>query len=325
MATGLVLSTTPGATAATPGAVLPTPTGHNVFAQSVAGAPLHRDSQALVADVVHQVASRYKGVAAFNVRQYNVSAYQVPAGQRRVDVRFDDCQKKGYVPRSMVGPGGPLVQVPVPDDAVPSPGGDRQLTIYSPDGDQLWELWKVSRTSQGWQACWGGRLDRVSQSLGVFPGSTGASASGLSEAMGAVSAREVSTGRIRHAITLSLPEVAHRSSFSYPAQRSDGSTMRSSAPAMGTRFRLDPRLDVASLDLHPVAAAVARAAQTYGFIVGDRSGAVSVAALSGEPDRALTGVDPWADVLDGTASHAVMRDFPWERLQALPEDWGEPQ
>ena len=44
----------------------------------------------------------------------------------------------------------------------------------------------------------------------------------------------------------------------------------------GTRFRLDPSVNVDKLQLHPVAKMVARAAQTYGFIVTDQSGAVAV-------------------------------------------------
>ncbi len=103
----------------------------SVWRQDISTAPLNSNSQALVADVSKQVTTLYNGVAAFNVSNYSTNVYTVPANQKRVDVRFDDCQKKGYVPGGLTGPGGQFSQVPVPDTAVPANGSDSQLTVYS--------------------------------------------------------------------------------------------------------------------------------------------------------------------------------------------------
>jgi len=290
----------------------------------VSRAPLHPNSRAMASNLAQQVSSRYGGVAAFNVWQYNTAKYTVPASQRRVNVAFHDCQGKGYTPSSLYGPGGHFTSVPIPDNAVPATGTDGQLTIHSPSTDQLWEFWKARKSGSTWSACWGGRIDKVSQSPGFFRDGMGASASGLAVSMGAITVAEARARRIDHAMSLAVPSIGHWRTWSYPAQRSDGSDTRSAALPMGTRLRLDPSVDVSALRLHPVAADIARAAQKYGFVVTDTSGAVAVTAESGEPFRATTGGNPWYGILGSTKHYSVMERFPWDKLQVVQKDWGKP-
>jgi hypothetical protein len=73
-----------------------------------------------------------------------------------------------------------------------------------------------------------------------------------------------------------------------------------------------------------VAAMIARAAQTYGFIVTDKGGAVAITAQGGAAEQAATGQDPWAALLGGLVDYRVMKKFPWNRLQALPQNYGRP-
>jgi hypothetical protein len=335
LAAALLVSLAPAVATAAPGTSAPggapvaaaaatASTSGNAWRQDVRGAGLHPRSAAMVANVAGQVSSRYGGVAAFNVWQYNTPIYTVPAGQPRITVKFDDCQGKGHVPSGLYGAGGHFVGVPLPADALVSPGADRQVSVYSPSTDQLWELWKATKRSDGWYACWGGRLDRVSTSPGYFPGTFGASASGLALAQGALRVADVRAGRADHALALQLPDVGHWRTWSYPAQRSDGTDTSWDAVPTGTRLRLDPRVDVDALGLHPIAAAVARTAQQHGFVVTDRAGAVGVQAESGEPEKIRTGTNPWGALMGSTPAYAVMKGFPWQRLQALPKDWGKP-
>jgi hypothetical protein len=292
----------------------------SIWKSDVRSAPLDGISPALVANLAGQVSSRYGGVAAFNVRVHSSSVFTVRPDQARTTLKWDDCQHKGYLPPGLLGPGGHFVDVPVPPEAVPGPGSDAVMTIHQPSSDTLWDFWRVNRQADGWHACWGGRIDKVSQSGGWFPGAFGASASGLALAGGAIGIREAQAGSIGHAVGLAIPDVGSR--HRWPAQRTDGTDARPNAVPEGTRFRLDPALDVASLQLHPLAAMVARAAQQYGLVVTDRSGAVSVAVESGAATQAVTGVDPWAALMAGTPEYLVMRNFPWNRLQALPQDYG---
>ncbi len=70
----------------------------SVWRQDVSGAPLNPRSGALVANLAAQVRDNYGGIAAFNVDNFSTSFYTVGPDQPTVDVAFDDCQDKGYVP-----------------------------------------------------------------------------------------------------------------------------------------------------------------------------------------------------------------------------------
>jgi hypothetical protein len=258
------------------------------------------------------------------VWRYNTSVYSVAASTPRVDVGWDNCQGKTYVPTGLVGVGGQFTGVPIPANAVPAAGTDAELSVYSASTDQLWEFWKASHRADGWHACWGGRIDHVSTSTGYFSGGFGASASGLAISGGTVSLADVQRGYINHALALAIVDAAPWKIVSWPAQRSDGSSASLSPIAEGTRFRLDPSINVDALALTPIAKMVAKAAQQYGFIVTDKAGAVSVIAESGAGVKATTGVDPWVAILGSTPSYLVMRNFPWDKLQALPRNYGKP-
>ncbi|GAB3464656.1 hypothetical protein AB1207_14125 [Kineococcus endophyticus] len=288
----------------------------------VRDAPVADRSRGMVANVARQTAERYGGVAAFNVDQYTTSFYTVPAGQRRVDVKWTNCQSMSFTPTGLLGSGGQFSDVPVPADAVPAAGNDGQLTVYSPSTDQLWEFWQAERVGSHWQACWGGRIDHVSRSQGRFSGTFGASASGLAVSGGTIGIDEVRRGSIDHAIALSLPEMGRGTS--YPASRGDGWVKGGDSIPTGTRLRLPASVDVDALGLHPVARMVAVAAQKYGFIVTDTGGCTSVVAESPAAVEAKTGKDPWDQLLDGTPNYSVMAGFPWKSLQALPKDYGKP-
>jgi hypothetical protein len=294
----------------------------SVWDQTVGTAPVAANSDAEVADLIGQVSAVYGGIAALNVSAYNVSAVTAPPGQARVDVAWTNCQHKNYTPTGLLGPGGQFTGVPIPADAIPAAGTDSELTIWSPSTDQLWEFWQLHRTGTGWSACWGGRIDDVAKSPGYFTDGFGASATGLATVGGMVSIAEARRGVIDHALALAITNPAPWNDVSWPAQRSDGSPGSTGVIAEGTRFRLDPKVDVAALHLTPLAAAIARAAQTYGFIVSDKASAVSVVAQSGAVEQAQTGSNPWSSILGATKSYEALRGFPWQDLQALPADYG---
>ncbi|WP_432511354.1 DUF4124 domain-containing protein [Kineococcus sp. SYSU DK001] len=295
----------------------------SVWKTDVSQAPLAANSGALVANLAGQV-DRYYGAAAFNVNKFGTSIYTVDAGQRRIDVKWDNCQRKTYTPRGLLGAGGQFTQVPIPDDAVPAAGTDGQLTIYSPSSDQLWEFWKAKRVDGQWQACWGGRIDRVSTSHGHFSEHWGASASGLAVAGGSILVSDAQAGVIDHALSLQLVNAGIYSNWSWPAQRSDGQDRSADAIPEGTRFRLDPSVDVDALKITPLAKMVAKAAQKYGFIITDKGGAVAITAESPSAVQAATGVNPWTSVMAGKKSYEIFKGFPWDKMQALPKDYGKP-
>ena len=296
----------------------------SVWKLNVSGAPANAKSAALVTTLSRSVSDRYNGVAAFNVDQYTTNFYTVGPNTPRTNVAFNDCQQKGYLPAGLTGSGGQFSDVPIPAGAAASAGTDAELTVYSPSTDQLWEFWLAKHTGAGWSACWGGRIDHVSSSPGFFTGGFGATATGLPVAGGMISIQDVKSGSINHAMSLLIPDAATWNNFSYPAQRSDGNSSAAGAIPEGTRFRLDPSLDVTKLGLTPVGVMIARAAQKYGFVVTDQSGAVAVQAESGVPMQQATGTNPWTAIMNGTPSYQMLTNFPWTKLQALPANYGKP-
>jgi len=295
----------------------------SVWKQNIAGAPTSANSANLVANLANQVTTYY-GQAAFNVNSYGTSVYTVDASQKLIDVKWDNCQKKSYTPKGLLGEGGQFTAVPIPDDAVPAAGTDGQLTIYSPATDKLWEFWKAKRVNGQWQACWGGRIDSVSTSPGYFDNMFGTSASGLSVLGGTVGIKDVQSGSIDHALSLQLVNVQNWKTFSYPAQRSDGQSTAANAIPEGMRFRLDPSVNVDALKLTPIAKMVAKAAQKYGFIITDKGGAVAITAESPSAVKADTGVNPWVTLMGNKKSYEIFTGFPWDKMQALPMDYGKP-
>src|SRR5262245_24712797 len=79
---------------------------------------------------------------------------------------------------------------------------------------------------------------------------------------------ELESGVIPHALAMNIPDARARV-YSLPAQRTDGGSTAANAIPEGARFRLDPNLNVDSLNLPPVTRAMAVAAQRYGIIVRD--------------------------------------------------------
>lgn len=303
-------------------------TTSSFWRQSVRAAPVGPNSAAIVADLTAQVARNNGGNASLNVWQYNANVLTVPADQPRVRVAFNDCQHKGYTPKGLFGAGGQFEDVPVPDAAMPSAGTDAAFSIWSPSTDQFWDLWKAAKTSTGWSACWGGRIDDVTSSPGYFLNGFGTSASGVAGVAGMLSIRDMQYGRADHAIAVGIPDPASYKTLSWPAQRSDGSSSSTSTVMEGQRFKLDPTVDVEALPMSALGKVVARAAQEYGLVVAEKSGTVAIAAENGAGVQAATGTNPWNGFM-GTdrrfnKSYNALAGFPWNRLQALPTDYGKP-
>lgn len=306
----------------------PTPSGSSLapFApssylyQSLADAPVAPDSGPLISRLTASVNNHFGGIAAVNATKYNTSFYRSEPTTPRTTLSFNDCQNKGWLDPQFAAA---LKDVPIPAGAVPGVGSDANLTIYDETSDTLWEFWKAARTSDGWSACWGGVMTGVRANPGYFTGWNGASATGLAMAGYSIGVDEAKAGTINHAIGLIVMDAAS-GTHSWPAQRTDGHLTDADAMPEGRRLRLDPTLDVTSLGLTSFGEMVARAAQRYGFVVTDKGGAVAVVAESGAKEQAATGTNPWTTLFGDTPEYQQMKNFPWNKLQAMPHDYGKP-
>lgn len=306
------------------GTPYPTFASDNVFEVEVTQAPVDRRSDAMIENLLGQIEPHYNGIAALNVHEFHQSLWVAQDSTPPVTVRFEDCQDKGYVPDDLFNGRRQFVDVPIPPGAQPAEGSDRTLSVWSPSQDRLWEFWIAQKEPEGWSACWGGRIDEVSQNRGYFTAPFGASASGLVTVGTMITVPEARERNIEHAMALTLIAPARWDRVRYPAQRSDGYSTDPAAIPEGARLRLDPQVDVESLGLTPLGAAIARAAQRYGFIVVDQAGAVAVITESGQATQARTGTDPWPRILGDVPAHEQLRNFPWERMQVLAEGHDAP-
>lgn len=271
-----------------------------------AAAPLDPNSGGLVQELVRQVNTYGTWIDTYS---YSVPVYVVGAGQSTQHVTLNvwapDLQAE-------------FDAVPIPSTAVAAAGTDAHMTVWQPSTDKLWEFWKMQKESDGWHAQWGGEIDNVSTSPGYFThsGQTsnwGATATGLPLLGGLVTQADLQRGYINHALAMAIVQTTAKC-WVWPAQRTDGagSTGTTSIPE-GTRFRLNPAVNIASLNLPPITRMLAQAAQTYGIVVRDKGGDV---ALFGQ-DPASMATNPWPQEFENTYASVMLAHFPWADLEAV--------
>ncbi len=213
--------------------------------------------------------------------------------------------------------------VPLPSTAQPSAGTDKVLVVWQPSTNRMWEFWRLTSTSIGWAASWGGTIQNVSSNPGVYgpeawPGAQawwGASATSLALAGGLVTLQDLRQGRIEHALAIAIPNV-RGGVYALPAQREDGQSENPRSLPEGAHLRLDPTLDLAGLHLPPLTLMIAEAAQRYGIIVRDKAANV---AFFGE-DPTPTHTNPYTGqngYFEGKYPNQILSSFPWSHLQVL--------
>ena len=293
------------------------------YSRIPADVSLHPNSAALAAEFLRQK-NAYYGTVTINTADYSSAVYAADTTTPFVRVAEWDCQGKGF---SDPGLAQQWLAVPVPSNAAPAGGTDAEMTVYSPATDELWDFWNTRKVDSQWQACWGGRIQNVSRGPGIFAYPYGASATGLPYAPGQITAEELQAGEIRHVIGIALVDTERFSIYSYPANRSDGYNPAGTPNRIpeGLRFRLDPAVNVDALHLHPVARIIAKTAQTYGFVVWDKAGAVSLRARNPLSYTQRGVPDPYVALFNGTPAYAILNGFPWDKLQFLPFDYGKPR
>jgi hypothetical protein len=259
---------------------------------------LHPNSSQLVANIAQQAA---QFGTSFN-NSSSSPVYEVPADTPLVSVVPWDCGAG-----SMPDLANQWQNVPLPFFAVPG-GANSQLVIYQPSTSTVWEFGHMRNIAGQWQACTGGKLSTSSE--GVFSAPYGISSSGLSALGGQLTPEELRSGYIDHVVALALPQTN-----SHVSPATQGSSSASEAPAQGMRFRLDPSVNISSLGLNASGLAIARAAQTYGFIIWNTASSVSVSGNNPIAQTARSIPNPY-DSVPGYSS--ALSGFPWDKLQALP-------
>jgi hypothetical protein len=278
-----------------------------------AHAPLDPRSRGYVAQLVKQVV---KDGPWINTSQFSTPVFTVPAQQPMVRVKLDN----------MANIESPALQrswaaVPVPRTARAAQGTDAHMVVWQPSTDRMWEFWEMRKVKNRWHAAWGGTMDHVSSNPGYYAGDHsqwGATASSLPLLGGLIRPSELAAGQIDHALSLAIP-AAEAAYFTWPAQRTDGYIHDPVEIPEGQRFRLDPRLDLSKLSMSPIVRTLAVAAQKYGIVVRDQSGAVTFYA---EDTSAEGKPDPYhgpSGFFESQYINNLLKNFPWSHLQALKD------
>jgi hypothetical protein len=251
-----------------------------------------------------------------NTSRYSVPIYTVPADQPTVQVKLTS-----EIPAPDLQ--AAFERVPLPADAYPAGGTDGDLVVWQPSLDRLWEFWRLVRTADGPEASWGGAIQDVSSNPGVYgpdawPGAKpwwGTAASSLSIAGGLITLEDLRLGEIDHALALAIPDV-RAGVMAAPARRSDGKSTSPLSLPEGAHLRLDPSLDLSTLDLPRTTRLIAEAAQRYGIYVRDGSSVIQFFAQ----DPVTVAKNPYTGhdgFFEGKYPNQLLASFPWGRLKLL--------
>jgi hypothetical protein len=285
-----------------------------------ANEPLDPSSAAVVGAFDEEIAAGESagGGPTINTTRWSFPVYTVPASQPTVKITVTT-ENARATPALQAA----LDAVPLPSNAQPAAGTDKHLVVWQPSTNRLWEFWQLEDTLSGWQASWGGAMEKVSSNPGVYgpgawPGATsgwGATASSLSLAGGLISLEDLAIGKINHALALGIPNV-RAGVYSSPAQRDDGTSTNPLSLPEGAHLRLDPSLDLAALHLPRLTLMIAEAAQRYGLFVRSRGNSVS---FEGQ-DPIPTGTEPYGGphgYFEGKTGPELLHSFPWSHLELL--------
>jgi hypothetical protein len=219
------------------------------------------------------------------------------------------------IPFAVVGPGQPKVPIaftefgeesdpgpyPIPAGApVEGAGeeGDRHVLVLQTGTCKLYELYHAARHGAGWEAGSGATFDLRRNALRP-EGWTSADAAGLPIYPLLARYREVRSGRIDHALRVTVARTQR--GYIHPAIHFASSDGDPALPPMGLRLRLKASFSLARY--HGQALVVLRALRRYGLIVADNG---SSWFITGAPDPGWNEVDlDQLKTVPGSAFEAV--------------------
>ncbi len=270
-----------------------------------ADAGVDPDSAEMAAGIAR--AAEAKGFS-ISTSQWTVPVYQAQVGTPRVTLTV-----QGRPPGANLDP--TFVHnktttwrgVPMPPSATPDRSADAHLTIVDTASKCRYDLYGAKQTAKGWTAAW-----MNAQPVGSYAYANGLSsrASGISPIAGAIWPQELAAGRIDHALAFNFPYTRTGGPV-WPATASDGKTAGNGAIPTGARVRLDPSLDLDTLNLTPQERTIATALQDYGMYLVDTGGAVGLYAIDANSfsDNAYAG--------QVRTPYQLLKDIPVDRFQVM--------
>jgi hypothetical protein len=172
-----------------------------------------------------------------------------------------------------------LIDVPIPDGAVPSAGTDRQMIIVDTVTGDEYGLFHAERHSDGSWSADNAYQYNILNGDAATPG-FGSRGAGVPYLAGLIRPWEIRAGEIKHALAFAY-ENTQAEKCVWPATQTDGESTMPFAMPEGARIQLDPALTDADFDamgLTPTGKIVARALQQYGMFLIDTGGSPKIMA-----------------------------------------------
>ena len=268
----------------------------NVWHATVSGLAVHPRSNAWLAasGATGRVHADF-GAGLWQGGPIGIPFVVVPSGQARVPMTFQ------YASDS--NPGPYPIPASAPIEGGPNATGDRHVLVVVAGSCELYEVYAAQPQPNGsWRAGSGARFDLRSNVLRTA-GWTSADAAGLPILAGLVRYDEVATGRIDHALRITVPRT--QTSYIWPARHQAGESADANLPPMGAWMRLRSGVDPNRFT--GAARVVVEALRTHGGIVADNGSAWYV---SGAPD------ERWDN--DNLHTLDVLRGSDFEFVDAAP-------
>lgn len=202
-----------------------------------------------------------------------------------------------------------LHSIPIPRRAIPDPEDDGSIAIVDRSTGCEYDFWQFKRKRGRWSASWGNSIR--TDGTGVYPYGLSARASGFALTAGLLWPEDLAGSSIEHALAFSY-DFTKAGGPVTPATETDGVTRSRDAIPIGARVRLDPTLDLNTLNLNRYQLMIAQALQRYGMILVDSGGGVSIYARG--PRGAARGT--WNGLLPGR-TYPPLDAIPVHRLQVM--------
>jgi hypothetical protein len=171
----------------------------------------------------------------------------------------------------------------MPTGACGSPDSDGMMSVIQPTGWALDTYATVTLDDQTLLASMGSFVDLKGDGTGYW---NGRRASMIPSLAGLIRKGELASGRIPHALAVTISPTVLKEQAIWPASAFDMNSGYSGALPMGSLLGIPPWVNIDGLGLTPLGKVIARAAQNYGIFIVDRTGGPGINILSelGNPD-----------------------------------------
>ncbi len=223
-----------------------------------------------------------------NPNSYTYPVYEVdattPVRQMSIRGNYSNVLLSGELSRVV----GTDIDIPIPDNAQPSVGGDAQIVILNKITGDEWGFYETAKNSDGsWSATNGYHYNIAL--TGVAPAGFSSRGGGIPYLAGLIRKCEVVNGAINHAIAFGYDYACNQATcgakglpfYVYPATKSDGRGDSEYDLPEGSRLRLNPNATEEQIEMwcgsdpkinERTCRIVVKALQDYGMILVDNSG-----------------------------------------------------